>query len=188
MSAEKTRYTSAEFWEFVNADENFERRFERINGEIVQLMPAGMYVGIVTNLIAYFVTAFVLAHRLGFVTSAETGYEMSEDDTFAPDIAFVSYKRQTEIPPTGFNPIPPDFAVEVVSPSDLEHPKERIEKKLNRYKALRIPLLWYVYPNRKEVEVYVNGEFLKTVGLEGTLDGGDVLPGFTLEVRSIFPD
>lgn len=187
MRLEKTKYTSAEFWEFVSADENYARRFERIDGEIIELMPAGIYAGVVTNLIATFVTVFVLAHRLGFVSSAEAGYDMSEDDTFAPDIAFVSRQRQTEIPQTGFNPIPPDFAVEVVSPSDLEHRKERIEKKLAKYREIRIPLLWYAYPNRKEVDVYVNGEFVKTVGIDGTLDGGGVLPGFTLAVCDIFP-
>jgi hypothetical protein len=44
-----------------------------------------------------------------------------------------------------------------------------------------------VFPERKEVDVYVKGVFVKTAALDDTLDGADVLPGFTLPVRRIFP-
>ena len=48
--------------------------------------------------------------------------------------------------------------------------------------------MWYVDPERKEVDVYPRGnpKRKKTVGVGGTLDGGDVLPGFTLPVAKIF--
>lgn len=187
MTAEKTKTTSAEFWEFVNADENYEKSFERINGEIIEIMPSGAYSSIVANLISAFVTNFVLKHDLGTVSGADGGYEMSDEDTFGPDMGFIA-KGRLPIPFDGFYPEAPDFAVEVVSPSDLEHPKERIEKKLNKYKALRIPLLWYVYPNRKEVEVYEVGQLVRVVGIDETLDGGSVLPGFTFPMRDIFPN
>jgi hypothetical protein len=40
---EKTKYTSREFWDFVNLPENADRFFERIEGEIVEYMPANPY-------------------------------------------------------------------------------------------------------------------------------------------------
>jgi hypothetical protein len=45
--------------------------------------------------------------------------------------------------------------------------------------------VWYVDPERKEVDVYPKGnpKRKKTLGANDTLDGGDVLPGFTLPVR-----
>ena len=48
--------------------------------------------------------------------------------------------------------------------------------------------VWYVDPERKEVDVYpkANAKRKKTVGIGGMLDGGDVLPGFTLPVAKIF--
>jgi Uma2 family endonuclease len=51
---------------------------------------------------------------------------------------------------------------------------------------VQIPLLWLVYPNRNEVEVYIKGELHQTLGVDDSLDGGDVLPDFTLAVKNIF--
>jgi Uma2 family endonuclease len=48
--------------------------------------------------------------------------------------------------------------------------------------------VWVVDPDRKLVEVYMHGQPVKKIGIDGTLDGGDVLPSFTLAVKDIFPD
>jgi len=60
--------------------------------------------------------------------------------------------------------------------------------KLEEYAKAGVKLVWYVDPERKEVDVYPKGNprRKKTVGLGGVLDGGDVLPGFTLPVAEIF--
>jgi Uma2 family endonuclease len=51
-----------------------------------------------------------------------------------------------------------------------------------------VKLVWYVDPERKEVDVYprASAKRKKTVGIGGTLEGGDLLPGFTLPVARIF--
>jgi hypothetical protein len=59
---------------------------------------------------------------------------------------------------------------------------------LEKYLTAQIPLVWYVYTARKEVDVYARGKYIATVGIDGVLDGGDVLPDFTLPVRDILPD
>jgi Uma2 family endonuclease len=43
-----------------------------------------------------------------------------------------------------------------------------------------------VFPVEQLVEVYVPDKDVELVGIDGTLDGGDVLPGFTLKVSDIF--
>jgi Uma2 family endonuclease len=48
-------------------------------------------------------------------------------------------------------------------------------------------LLWVVYPETKTVEIYAPGQPMRWVGVDGVLDGGDVLPGFKLAVAEIFP-
>src|SRR5579859_6434191 len=52
-------------------------------------------------------------------------------------------------------------------------------------------LVWAVYPDDKVVEVYrlaQEGTSLnvQTFGIEESLDGGDVLPGFTLTLKDLF--
>jgi Uma2 family endonuclease len=63
-----------------------------------------------------------------------------------------------------------------------------MEIKLDEYAKAGVKLVWYVDPERKEVDVFpkANAKRKKTVGLGGTLDGGEVLPGFTLPVAKIF--
>jgi Uma2 family endonuclease len=47
-------------------------------------------------------------------------------------------------------------------------------------------VLWIVDPEAKEVEVYAPGKQAKLFRKNDTLDGGDVLPGFSLKVDPIF--
>ena len=47
-------------------------------------------------------------------------------------------------------------------------------------------LLWLVYPETHEVEVYAPGQPMRLFGINDVLDGGEVLPGFSLPVRAIF--
>jgi Uma2 family endonuclease len=110
---------------------------------------------------------------------------VTEDSTFAPDVAVILKSRLPELPDDGFAPLPRDFAIEVVSPSDLKTPK-RIRDKIAEYERAKLPLVWWVYPARQEIDVYEYGVKVRTAGISDTLDGGDVLPGFTLTVAKIF--
>lgn len=59
--------------------------------------------------------------------------------------------------------------------------------KLSKYAEASV-LVWVVFPDRLEVDVHAPNEAMKTLGLDDTLNGGDVLPGFELLVREIFPE
>lgn len=79
----------------------------------------------------------------------------------------------------------PDLAIEVLGPGNTVR---EMAIKLDKYAKAGVKLVWYVDPERKEVDVYPKGgaRRKKTVGVDGVLDGGDVLPGFTLPVAKIF--
>lgn len=122
---------------------------------------------------------------LGDVTGADGGYIVA-GARLSPDVGFISRKRQPEPPDVTYNPLAPDFAVEVISPSDLEKPAERIEPRLKKYLEAKIPLLWLVYPHRKQIEVYAYGEHIRTAGIGDILDGADVIIDWQLPVKQIF--
>jgi Uma2 family endonuclease len=54
-----------------------------------------------------------------------------------------------------------------------------------------VSIVWVVYPNRQQVEVYHAGQAyqagpVQTLGLADSLDGEDVIPGFKLTVAALF--
>jgi Uma2 family endonuclease len=151
-------------------------------------MPSNPYSSAIGIRIAVKLSIFVDQHDLGHVTGEQGGYNLSDDTTVAPDVAFISRQRQPQLPSRGFNPVPPDLAVEVLSPSDLDNPQRRIQDKIDIYREIGIPLLWLVYPERKAIEVYADGELTATLGIDDTLTGGDVLPDFQLPIKDIFKD
>ncbi|MBC7869621.1 MAG: Uma2 family endonuclease [Chitinophagaceae bacterium] len=179
------KITAAEFWEISQLAENRDRPLELINGEIEEMASNPRASKQAMNLGRHILN-YLDNNDIGHITGEAGGYIMDDDNTFAPDVAFISYLRQRELPKTGFNPIQPDLAAEFVSPSDLKDPKRRIFKKLETYQALRVPLVWYFYPERQEVEIYRPDQPTETLGIDGVLNGGDVLPGFSLPIKQIF--
>lgn len=104
---------------------------------------------------------------------------------FAPDVAFIKKSRADNLSDEDFHPVLPDFAVEIISPSDLKTPS-RIREKLAIYQRIKIPLFWGIYPRRNEEDVYQNGVLVSTAGLSDMLNGSDILPGFTYDIVDLF--
>ena len=125
---------------------------------------------------------FIDERDLGYVTGADGGYIMPNGDVLIPDVAYIS-KERMPAEPQREAPVPPDLAVEVKSPTDS---KRQMRKKAERYLDNGARMVWLVFPEDQLVEVYVPDEDVKTFGLDTALDGGEVLPGFTLAVRAIF--
>ncbi len=175
----------------ITADELLEMdlepgRYDLIDGDLYQMAPAGDGHGETTINITIPVGVHVRANDLGSVFAAETGFVIGEDPDIvvAPDLAFV---RKGRLAPDRdkrrFARIVPDFAVEVVSPSD--YPK-LIQLKIDTYLIVNIPMLVVVSPERQMIRVYRHGFEPVELGVGDVLDGGDVLPGFRLPVADIF--
>lgn len=180
---EKTTYTIAEYQRLMEQPENTGRIVELIDGELVEKMQSFTPSKIATR-ISRKVGNFVEVHDLGYVTGEAGGYVMPNGDVLIPDVGFITKARLVQEPEREA-PVPPDFAVEVKSPTDR---KRALRNKVERYLQHGTQLVWLVFADERIVEVYVAGEDadVQTVTVEGTLDGGSVLPGFTLKVSDIF--
>ncbi len=184
MVVQEKLYTAEEFWEIASQPENDGRRLELDEGVIVEMAPSSQENTVIAARLIYFLSAHILAKGLGYVTAPDGGFKLGASKARQPDAAFLSKARHAELGDSVF-PVAPDLAVEVVSPN------EDVFKKVNEYLRAGTHLVWVVYPD--EMTVYVcrlddEGNLRShPVGVEGILDGGDVLPGFTLPVRDIFP-
>ena len=122
-------------------------------------------------------------NKLGFITGADGGYKIA-GERYIPDCAFVSKRKQAKPSSEAYSSIPPDLAVEVLSPSNTP---EEITIKVDNYLRAGV-VVWVVNPDTQRVTVHRPDAPPKTYGIDETLDGGGVLPGFTLAVRDIFEE
>lgn len=176
------RYTVEEFEAFVLQPENSDKTFEYIGGEIVEVVSNSLASEIAANILIA-LGVFVKAHNLGRITGADGGYVVA-GERYIPDVAFISLARQPESSRAAYTPIPPDLVVEVISPSDEFH---TLRIKVSNYLAAGT-VVWVVDPEKQVVEVHAPGQPVQVLDADGTLDGGAVLPGFTLAVSEIFPE
>ena len=162
-------------------------RRELIEGELIEMQPAGFFHGITTNFLGTYLTVFIQEHELGLVTTAETGFKVTTnpDTVLAPDVGFVTKSRLPADISTlvGFFPGAPDLAVEVVSPGDTYG---EVETKVARYLDAGTQLVWIVRPKQKRVEVHRADGNSELLSLGDTLDGERVVPGFELAIARIF--
>lgn len=94
----------------------------------------------------------------------------------------MSKTRQAEASDLAYNPIVPDLAVEVLSPTDSP---ANVRIKLTNYLNAGT-VIWIVDPAVESVEIYIPNEQPIRLGMDDTIKGGDVLPDFELAVKDIF--
>jgi Uma2 family endonuclease len=110
---------------------------------------------------------------------------MVAGERYAPDVAYISYERQPQLAQSGYNPNPPELAVEVISDESNARELDTLMLKISNYMAAGT-VVWVVYPVSQVIRVHVHGQPVRIISKVGTLDGGDMLPGFSLAVSEIF--
>jgi Uma2 family endonuclease len=184
VSREKT--TQAAFEAFVQRPENAEKRFELINGEIIEVPAPSPLHAYIAGIIYAAILRFLETDDRGFAFPDSVSYVLSDETEVIPDASFISYERQPRLPQKFM--IAPDLAVEVISPSN--RPRQMLNK-VEQYLNAGTQLVWVVYPDEQVVDIYRLGQGetiqLHKLELDDIFDGEDVLPGFKLAVKDIFP-
>jgi len=161
-------------------------RSDLMRGELIRMTPAGARHGQIAIKFGARLDVFVTGRNLGIVFTAETGFILSRDpDTVrGPDVAFVSRERiPPEGVPEGFWPMAPDLAIEVVSPGDTA---ADVETKACDYLDAGTRLVWVVNPKTQRVTEYRSLSDIRMLTVNDTLDGADVIPGFSLPLKELF--
>jgi Uma2 family endonuclease len=183
MAVQAKRYTADEFWELSQQND---RRIELHDGVIVEMAASSAKPGIVASRLNRLIDTFVDEHKLGYVVTAEGGFELSPGNVVAPDVTFVSKERVPQLPDRYFK-LAPDLAVEVVSPTDSV---KQVLRKAAQYIVAGSRLVWIFFPDDRTVTMCRPSESgginIQEISEEDTLSGGDVLPGFSVKVKDIF--
>ncbi len=176
--------TIADFETFLDQPENYDQIFELINGEIVAV-PSNPYVSSIAMHIVILIGSYLTQHGLDdYITGEAAGY-IIQGNVYAPDVAYVSHQRQAELPRKGFNPGPPDLAVEVISDPNNGQEQQQLRRKVSVYLAAGV-VVWVVDAETRTIEVYTPGEPLQLLGIQDTLTVEKLLPGFQLPLADLF--
>jgi Uma2 family endonuclease len=181
MLLEARPLTVEEFDALVFLPEHRDRHLEYIGGRIVEVVSNDISSETAANFMLA-IGIFVKANQLGRLTGADGGYEVS-GERYIPDVAFISKARQPY--PTGkaYNPLAPDLAIEVLSPAN---DADDMRVKIVNYLRAGVTV-WVANPERKQVQVFAPDTAPLVLGIDDVIDGGNVLPGFRLPVKDVFP-
>jgi len=161
-----------------------DRLCELVDGVLVEKI-MGYQEGFLAALLIRLLGNFAEERDLGAVNGADGTVRLMPGLVRVPDVSFVSWDKLPGrlVPKTPIPNIVPDLAVEVLSEGNTQ---EEMQRKLKDYFFCGVRLVWYVDPTSRTVAVYRSPDSCVVLDESQTLDGGDVLPGFKLPLRTLF--
>ena len=158
------------------------QKYELVDGEIRVSPAGGQHGGVCVRLILQ-LGGFVLQQQLGQVFDSSTGFRFPGGNIRVPDVSFVARGRLAdERPPVGFLEVPPDLAVEVLSPHDrADYALDRV----GEYLDAGVRLVWLIDPRERAAVVHRSLTEVRRLGPEDFLDGEDVVPDFRCRLADV---
>jgi Uma2 family endonuclease len=110
-----------------------------------------------------------------------------EEQAYVPDLVFATHERRAVRGRSSrkFLWTAPDLAIEVLSP---DQPAGRFADKIQYYLLHGVRLIWVFDPEERSVRIYRPGADPRILHPGDTLDGGDVLSGFSVAVDDVFAE
>jgi Uma2 family endonuclease len=162
------------------------RLYELVDGVLVE-KPMGLRESCLALTLARLLGNFVSQHKLGTVAGPDGTMRLAPGLVRIPEVAFIPWDRfpNRQIPAEPITAVVPDLAVEVLSVSNT---RQEMERKRQDYFAAGTRLVWEVDPETRTVAVYTAPHQPTVLREDQTIDGGMVLPGFSLPLRQLFAE
>ncbi|MHB8625070.1 MAG: Uma2 family endonuclease [Aggregatilineales bacterium] len=168
--------------------------FELLNGEIIRLSPTKLPHSLITHILRDAINDHCRAPGFGLALS-EIPFVLSDKSDWVkgsrvPDVLFIRADRlaayKQNMPDWENKPLilVPDLVVEIVSPTDQP---DKVLGKVALYLADGVPLVWVLDRTEQTIAVYRADKRQPTLlSIGDSLDGGDVIPGFSLPIATLF--
>jgi Uma2 family endonuclease len=182
MVAERKLLTADDVWQMGE-----DAHVELVRGELREMPAGGLRHGGIGGEFAVELGMYGRETNSGRVFTSETGVIVSQSPTtlLVPDLIYIKSEHLPD--PAAllrFAEIPPDVVLEILSPS--QRFADLVEKAA-LYLKFGVPLVWLVDPDRKAITAMTPDGSVRVYHPGDTLDGGDVLPGFSVPVDRLFP-
>ena len=166
---------------------NPDLRFERNpQGDLIIMPPTGGGTGNRNFELSVEFGVWNRRTRLGYLFDSSTGFKLPGGGNRSPDLAWIAAARWEALTPEQqekFPPIAPDFVLELRSPSDN---LRDLQAKMQEYIASGVRLGWLLDRPQRRVEIYRPDQPPELLENPESLESGEVLPGFRLDLRVVW--
>jgi Uma2 family endonuclease len=161
-----------------------DRLCELIDGTLVE-KTMGTPESYIAFELGFALRVYLTKHDIGFVYGADGLIQLRPRRVRVPDVSFTSWLKRPDrtVPSDPISDLAPDLAVEVLSPGNT---RREMTRKLKDYFKGGVRLVWIIDPKSRTAEVYTGADDMTAIEESGSLDGADVLPGFTLPLAKLF--
>ena len=179
------KLTDEQFYQLCQDNENL--RFERTaTGELIIMPPAGGETSNRNGRLNQQLFNWTDTDGTGIAFDSSGGFKLPNGGDRSPDASWVKLERWnalTSEQQKKFLPLCPDFVVELLSPSDS---LKETQEKMKEYLDNGVRLGWLINRKSRQVEIYRKGQEIEVLESPTTLSGETVLPGFVLNLESIW--
>jgi Uma2 family endonuclease len=180
----KPPLTTATEADLIAASSKYNRIFELVDGVLVEKVMA-YRESLLALLLGRILLDFVEPRNLGLVSGADGSVRLFPGLVRVPDVAFAAWNRfpDRKIPKEPIPSLAPDLVIEVLSASNT---KAEMERKRAEYFSSGVRLIWEFEPEPRTVSVYTPDGRVAVLDSSQTIDGADVLIGFSLRLSELF--
>jgi len=188
---ERSKVSSATKPNLLTADDLLRLDSQGVRGELVrgvlhETMSPGIRHGKIVVRLGAKLFNFVKPRKLGTLVASDAGVwlERDPDTVREPDLAFFSAEAMpldADIP--GYAEVVPELVVEIRSPSDS---RRYVADRAAMWLSHGVSLVWTVHPDNRSIDVYRAEQPMNVTTVKDTLDGGDVLEGFSCNLTEVF--
>jgi Uma2 family endonuclease len=165
-------------------DDHEDRICELIDGVLVEKVMSS-YESLLAMMLGYLLQEFLERHPLGVILGEAGQLRILPKKMRVPDVAFISWNRfpNGKLPKDRVYRVAPDLAVEILSDGNTT---QEMDRKLDEYFEAEVRLVWYIEPQSRTATIYTARDQFASIDVNGHLEGGEVLPGFSLRLGELF--
>ncbi len=179
------QWTDRQFQQLCETNRNL--KFERNSqGDLIIMPPTGGSTGNRNGRLNQQLFNWCDRDASGVAFDSSTGFKLPNGADRSPDAAWVTNDRWNALTidqQDKFIPLCPDFVVELMSPSDQ---RSNLQAKMQEYQENGVRLGILIDRTAKQVEIYRIGKAVEICDRPETISGEEVLPGFVLQMSSIW--
>ena len=156
---------------------------ELVDGTIVD-KAAGFKEALVTSQISYALFLYLERDGRGICVGGNCLFRLAPGLVRCPSVAFLAWEKfpNGEIPSDPIADLVPDLVAEVLRNGNT--PAE-MKRKVGEYFDAGVRLVWLIDPRKRAARVYTAPHRSVAIREDQSLDGGDVLPGFTVSLAEL---